>query len=105
MKVLNHLQHHLITVLLQNYYGFKTKIKFTGSCLKQSIHILTHEKVVSIYIVYELTAYSWHDSHPAIKKCLLCAVTLPKNADIEKYKYSGYGFGFDRRSVDLVKMC
>ena len=27
-----------------NYYGTKTKIKFTGSCLKQSSHILTHEK-------------------------------------------------------------
>ena len=26
------------------------------------------------------------------------AVTLTKNADIEKYKYSGYGIGFDRRS-------
>ena len=26
------------------------------------------------------------------------AVTLTKNADIEKYKYSGYGVGFDRRS-------
>ena len=25
-------------------------------------------------------------------------VTLTKNADIEKYKYSGYGIGFDRRS-------
>ena len=35
-----------------NYYGTKTKIKFTGSCLKQSSHILTHKKVVNIYIVY-----------------------------------------------------
>ena len=27
-----------------------------------------------------------------------CAVTLTKNADIDKYGYSGYGIGFDRRS-------
>ena len=27
-----------------NYYGTKRKIKFTGRCLKQSIHILTHKK-------------------------------------------------------------
>ena len=27
-----------------NYYGTKTKIKFTGSCLKQSSHILTQKK-------------------------------------------------------------
>ena len=29
------------------------------------------------------------------KKVLLGAVTLTKNTDIEKYKYSGYGVGFD----------
>ena len=27
-----------------NYYGTKTRVKFTGSCLKQSSHILTHKK-------------------------------------------------------------
>ena len=26
------------------------------------------------------------------------AVTLTRNADIDKYSYSGYGIGFDRRS-------
>ena len=81
-----------------NYYGTKTKIKFTGSCLKQSNHIFTHKKVVNIYIVYELAASSSHNSDPAIKNCLFGAVTLTKNADIEKYKYSGYGIRFDRRS-------
>ena len=81
-----------------NYYGTKTKTKFTVSCLKQSSHILTHKKIVNIYIGYELAASSSHDSDPTIKKCLSGAVTLTKNADIEKYKYSGYGIGYDRRS-------
>ena len=81
-----------------NYYGTKTKIKFTGSCLKQSDHIFTHKKIVNIYIVYELAASSSHNSDPTIKNCLFGAVSLTKNADIEKYKYSGYGIGFDRRS-------
>ena len=81
-----------------NYYGTKIKIKFTGSCLKQSDHIFTHKKVVNIYIVYELAASSSHDSDPTIKNRLFGAVTLTKNADIEKYKYSGYGIEFDRRS-------
>ena len=72
-----------------SYYGTKTKITFTRSCLKQSSHILTHKKVVNIYIVYELAASSSHDSDPTIKNCLFGAVTLTKNADIEKYKYSG----------------
>ena len=81
-----------------NYYGTKTKIEFTGSCLKQSSHIFTHKEVVNIYIVYELAASSSHTSDPTIKNCLFGEVTSTKNADIEKYKYSGYGIGFDRRS-------
>ena len=60
--------------------------------------MFTHKKVVNIYIVYELGASSSHDSDPTIKNCLFGAVTLNKNADIAKYKYSGYGIGFDRRS-------
>ena len=30
--------------------------------------------------------------------CFFGAVTLTKNTDIDKYGYSGYGIGFDRRS-------
>ena len=30
------------------------------------------------------------------------AVKLGKNADIDKYKYSGYGIGFDRRRTFSV---
>ena len=82
-----------------NHYGTKTKAKFTGSCLKHSSHIFTHKKVVNIYIVYELAASSSYTSDPTIRNCLFGAVTLTKNADIEKYKYSGYGIGFDRRST------
>ena len=81
-----------------NYYGTKTRVKFTGSCLKQSKISYTHGKVVNIYIVYELGASSSHVNDPALKNCLFGAVTLTKNADIDKYGYSGYGIGFDRRS-------
>ena len=58
----------------------------------------THGKVVNIYIVHELGASGSNNSDPTLKNCLFGAVTLTKNADIEKYKYSGYGIGFDRRS-------
>ena len=81
-----------------NYYGTKTKMKFTRSCFKQSSHILTHKTVVNIYIVYGLAASSSHNSDPRIKNCLFGAVALTKNADVEKYKYFSYGIGFDRRS-------
>ena len=41
---------------------------------------------------------SSHISDPTLKIFLFGAVALTKNADIDKYKYSGYGIGFDRRS-------
>ena len=81
-----------------SYYGSKVKVQFTKSCLKQPNHIFTQKKIVNIYIIYELAASSSHTSDPTIKNCLFGAVTLTKNADIEKYKYSGYRIGFDRRS-------
>ena len=37
-------------------------------------------------------------SDPTLENFLFGAVTLTKNAGIDKYKYSSYGFGFDRRS-------
>ena len=32
-----------------------------------------------------------------LENCLFGAVTLTKNGEIDKYKYSGYGIGFDRK--------
>ena len=58
----------------------------------------THEKVVNIYIDYELGTSTSHNNDPTLKNCLFGAVILSKNADVDKYKYSGYGTGFDRRS-------
>ena len=58
----------------------------------------THGKVVNIYIVYELGASTSHINDPTLERCLFGAVTLTKNADIDKYGYSGYEIGFDRRS-------
>ena len=81
-----------------NYYGTKTRVKFTGSCLKHPKSSYTHEKVVNVYIVYELGASRSHNNDPTLKNCLFGAVTLTKSPDIDKYGCSGYGIGFDRRS-------
>ena len=81
-----------------NYYGVKIRVHFTKSCLKQPKFTFTHKKIVNIYIVCGLAASSSNISDPTIKNCLFGAVTLTKNANIEKCKYSGYGIGFDRRS-------
>ena len=81
-----------------SYYGTKTKVKFNGCCLQQSKISYTQRKKVNIYIAYELGASSSHINNPTLKNCLFGAVTLTKNADIDKYGYSGYGIGFNRRS-------
>ena len=80
-----------------SYYGTKTRVKFTGSCLKQSQISNTLRKVVNIYIVYELGASSSHVHDSTLKNCSFSAVTLTKNADVDKHGYCGYGTGFDRR--------
>ena len=38
------------------------------------------------------------DNDPTLKNCLFGAITLNKNVDIDKYGYSSYGTGFDRKS-------
>ena len=80
-------------------YCSKVRVKFNKLCLKEP-NKLTYDygKKVNIYIYYELGASSSNDGNPTLKDCLIGAVTLTKNADIEKYGYSSYGIGFDRRS-------
>ena len=68
-----------------SYYDTKTRVEFTGSCLKQSKISYTHGKAVNIFIVYQLGASSSHNCDPTLKNCLFGAVTLTKNADIDKY--------------------
>ena len=79
---------------LIGYYSYKIRLKFNGSILRQPKVTYTHGKSVNNQNVYELSASSQNNDDPALKSCLFGAVTLTKNADIEKYKYSGYGTGF-----------
>ena len=53
-------------------------------------------KVVNIYIVYEISRSINISEYPTLENCLFGPVSLTKNTDINKYKYSGYGIGFDR---------
>ena len=52
------------------------------------------KKVVNI--VHKLTGSSSSDTYPTVRNSLIGAVTLTKNADNNKFKYSGHGIGFDR---------
>ena len=80
------------------YSGTKTKLKFTGSYLKQDHISYTHGKVVNVYIVYEPGASGSNNNNPTLKNCLFGTVTLTEDADIDEDGYSGYGIGFDKRS-------
>ena len=53
------------------------------------------KKFVNLYVVYEITYFHSIRSYPILTNALFGAVKLTKNTDIDKYKYSGYGIGFD----------
>ena len=71
------------------------------SCLIQDRVKFNHGKTVNIYIAYEKISIASingnRDSNLTIEKSLFGAVSLTKNADVDKYKYSGYGIAFDRK--------
>ena len=86
--------------MIDYYYGGKVRVKSNRSCLRQSNKLTySYGTKVNIYIVYELGASGSNDSDITLKNCLFGAVTLTKTADIDKYRYSGYGIGFDRRTA------
>ena len=63
-------------------------INFNGHCLINN-NITIPKNVINLYTFYiDFT----------LKNCLFRSVKLTKNADPDKYKYSGYGIRFDSRS-------
>ena len=76
-------------------YIFK-RLEFKGICLKQDNVYFLHKKVVNLYISYQLDTWSKVLSKDfTLGNCLFGVVKLTKNTDPDKYKYSGYGLGFD----------
>ena len=86
--------NHSITPNL-NYHGTKARLEFNGSCFKQDKGAFNHGKVGNIYFVYEISKNIDISNYPKLENFLFGAVTLTKNADINKYKYFEYGIGFD----------
>ena len=81
---------------LLNYIRTKIRVEFKGSCLKQNKISFNHGKILNICIVYEINKNFDISSYPALENCLFGAFKLAKHPDIDQYKYSGYGIGFDR---------
>ena len=73
-------------------------VKFEGDCLKQDEVTYSHGPIINIYIVYQLYG-SVTNSSATLENCLFGAVSLTKNDDIDKYKYSRYGIGFDSKGT------
>ena len=65
--------------------------------MKQDKISFNHGIIVNIYIVYEINKNFNISSYPTLEGCLFGAVKLTKHPDIDQYKYSGYGIGFDRK--------
>ena len=96
MKILQLLQQSTI-ILVTSYLGTETRVEFKGSCWKQDKVRYDHGKVVNINIVYEISKNYDISNYPTLENCLFSAVVLIKNADIDRFKYSGYGIRFDRK--------
>ena len=88
---------YLFNPRMDRYDISKIRIKINGSFLNLFPPTVLHGDIVNIYSVYEITS-SYNDSnYPTLENCLFGSVKLTKNADIDKYGYSGYGIGFDRK--------
>ena len=88
----------------------KLKLKFNGRCLRQDKITFDHGRKINIYIVYEIGKTFNIRGYPTPGNHLFGAVSMTKNDDNGKYKYSGYGIGLDRHGyfyilvVELVEM-
>ena len=85
-----------ITPYLSYYNTNKIRVKFNRICLKQYQGTLFYGGIVNIYNVYKIADNFNVKSYSTLQNCLFGAVKLAKNADIDKYGFSGYGIGFDR---------
>ena len=86
------LDHHLLP-----------DINFNGNCL---INISIPKKVINLYISYKLSTWLRNSNTDFTSdNCLFRSVKLTKNADPDKYVYTGYGIGFDSRSEFPLPDC
>ena len=77
----------------------RIRLELKGSCLKQGKVVFTPNIVINLFIAYELDRWSRDlNTDFTLKDCLFGAVKITKNADPDKYGYSGYDIGLDSRS-------
>ena len=80
---------------------FLPEITFYGHCLIKS-NISIRKNVINLYISYTLTPWLRNlNTYFTLNNCSFGSVKLNKNADSDKYKYSGCGRGHDSCSKFL----
>ena len=80
------------------YHHLLPDMTFNGHCLIKN-NISAPKKEINLYISYTLTPLLRNlNTGFTLDNSLFASVKLTKNADPDKYKYSGYGIGFDSRS-------
>ena len=72
---------------------------FRGSCLKNDKAKSKYDKILNTYIAYDLQSNINYNPDFTLENCLFGGVKITKNTDVDKYKYSGYGIGFDGRGA------
>ena len=92
------------------YAGKRMYVKFNGSWLtKQDKFTFDNTEIVNIYIIYDIGSNA-NNVDPTLENCLFGAIKITKISDINKYKYSSYGTGFEAKErfhllvVVLLKM-
>ena len=76
-------------------------MNFNEHCLVKG-DISIPKKVANLYISYTLGPQLRNlNTYFTLGNCLFGSVKLTKNADLDKYKYTGYGIEFDSRSEFL----
>ena len=83
------------------YYVGAKVLTFNGIYLKQDEVTFNNGTKVNICIVYELSPIL-NNFEFALENCFFEAIKLTKNADIDKYKHSGYGIRFDAKGSFFI---
>ena len=79
-----------------DYISKYMQVDFNGSCLIKQNKFTFNKKIVDIYIVYDLQP-NLNDFDPTLQNFLFGTIKITKSSHIVKYKYTGYGTGFDSK--------
>ena len=100
MKYLSLLISQIKSFSKQLWNNSKIRLKFERSWLKQEAKApFTPNNAINLFIVYDLDRWSRDiNTYFTLEDCSFGAFKITKNADLDKYVYTGYGIGFDSRS-------